>query len=138
LFAAYLTAFLKGSTSPVVGMAIIFYLLLVGLGIAFSYFWAELTYSNYKYEITVDTVKIELGVIGKKFVSIPYDRIQNVDIYRGVLERLLGLSDLHVQTAGISGYALTEGHIPGIDPALAEELRDKLIQLAKRPSKQGV
>ena len=138
LFAAYMTPLFKAETPQVVGMAVIFYFFMIGLSGIFSYLWAGLTYSNYKYQISDDAFKIELGVISKKFVSIPYDRIQNIDIYRGLLDRMLGLSDLHIQTAGISGYALTEGRIPGIDPSLAEELRAKLIQLAKKPTRQGV
>src|SRR3989344_5793196 len=64
--------------------------------------WAKLTYHFYRYELTDVGFRKELGVIHKKYVTIPYDRIQNVDIYRGVLARILGLSDLNIQTAGAS------------------------------------
>ena len=70
--------------------------------IAFSYLWARLTYHFYRYELTDNGFRKESGVIWKKYVSIPYERIQNVDIYRGIWARILGLSDLQIQTAGMS------------------------------------
>src|SRR3989344_2595268 len=86
------------------------------IGLPLKYIWARLFYNSYFFELTEDAIKIEKGVIWKKYVSIPYERIQNVDIYRGLFARLLGLSDLQVQTAGASGYSrygFAEGRLPG-------------------------
>src|SRR3989344_3581616 len=79
------------------------------------FFWAKLTYYFYRYELTDAGFRKELVVIYKKYVTIPYDRIQNVDIYRGILARLLGLSDLHIQTAGGSGYTGDTEGLPKAD-----------------------
>jgi uncharacterized membrane protein YdbT with pleckstrin-like domain len=109
----------------------IFFLAFLG----FAYFWATLTYNNFKYELGEDAFKKEEGVIFKKYVSIPYDRIQNVDIYRGLISRFMGLSDLQIQTAGFSFTsqygASTEGRLPALDKIIAEELRDELVKRAK-------
>ena len=108
-----------------------------------AYLFAKLGYNNWKYELTPDALRIEKGVIWKRYVSIPYERIQNVDIFRGILARMLQLSDLHIQTAGQSGGSgfgsLTggEGRLPGLDMQLAEQLRDQIINLAKG-KKSGV
>ena len=120
----------------------IFILSMVGLLsgyiiIKLLYWWANLLYKNYLYELTKETIKIERGVIWKKYISIPYERIQNVDIYRGVLARILGLSELHIQTAGYSGYIQTEGRLPGLSREDAEKIREDLIQRAKG-TKQGL
>ncbi len=84
----------------------------------------------------------ELGVIWKRYVTIPYDRIQNVDIYRGVIARLLGLSDLNIQTAGAtfgSGRsAFSEGRLLGLSRDIAEKLRDELILRARHSKNQGL
>jgi len=86
-------------------------------------------------------MKIEKGVIWKKYISIPYERIQNVDIYRGILARILGLSDLHIQTAGYSAYGKhgmgSEGRFPGLDTRTAEQLREQLVKRAKG-TRQGL
>lgn len=107
----------------------------------FSWIWAKLTYHFYRYELREDGFRKELGVIWKKYVTIPYDRIQNVDIYRGVISRILGLSDLNIQTAGVSAQvsrygawgAGAEGRLPGLSREVAEQLRDELVKRARQP-----
>lgn len=100
--------------------------------------WAKLTYHFYRYELTDAGFRKELGVIYKMYVTIPYDRIQNVDIYRGILDRILGLSNLNIQTAGASGVAGAEGRLPGLSREVAEQLRDELIQRARQSNNQGL
>ena len=108
--------------------------------------WAKLTYYFYRYELTDAGFRKELGVIYKKYVTIPYDRIQNVDIYRGILARILGLSDLNIQTAGMSAtvgrYGISgagsEGRLPALSREIAEQLRDELIQRARQAKNQGL
>ena len=112
----------------------------------FSWIWAKLTYRFYRYELREDGFRKELGVIYKKYVTIPYDRIQNVDIYRGILARMLGLSDLNIQTAGMSAtigrYGVSgggsEGRLPALSREIAEQLRDELIQRARQAKNQGL
>lgn len=101
-----------------------------------TYIWARLQYYFFGYEFASDDFKIEKGVILKKYVSIPYERIQNVDIHRGVIARFLGLSDLRIQTAGYSGQVGTEGHLPGLSARGAEDMRKELIRKAK--GSQGI
>ena len=110
--------------------------------IIFCYIWAELTYKSWKYEFTDTAFRIERGVIWKRYVSIPYGRIQNVDIYRGILTRILGLSTLKIQTAGLGGnytnrFGGAEGKLPGLSKEKAEELRDALIKKSQE-YKQGL
>ena len=107
-----------------------------------AYIWARLSYNFYRYELAGDGFRKELGVIWKKYVTIPYDRIQNVDIYRGIWARILGLSDIHIQTAGMGATgkygALSEGRLPGLSREIAEQLRDELIHRARQSKNQGL
>lgn len=118
---------------------------IIGLGfvniiiwILISYGFAKLSYKYWKYELGEDAIKIEKGVLWKKYVSIPYERIQNIDIYRGILDRLLGLSDVQIQTTGNSGQRKagfsSEGRLPGLDPETAEQLRDDLVKRSRGAS----
>jgi len=112
------------------------------LYLGFCYIWAKWTYNFWQYEAGEDTFKMEHGVIWKRYVSIPYERIQNIDIHRGVFARLLGLSDLRIQTAGFGGMhgkwgSSAEGNLPGIERNKAEELREQLIKRVKG-TKQGL
>lgn len=121
-------------------------LIITPLLIVFFFVWAKLTYHFYRYELREDGFRKELGIIWKKYVTIPYDRIQNVDIYRGVVARLLGLSDLHIQTAGMSAQVSrygsrglgAEGRLPGLSREVAEQLRDELIRRARHSTNQGL
>ena len=110
--------------------------LLTILGLAVTYYWADLTQKNYFYELADEDFKKEHGVINKKYVTIPYERIQNVDIHRNLLDRQLGLSQLKIQTAGAinpgSYGASAEGYLPGLDPQEAEWLREELIRRSTR------
>ncbi len=108
--------------------------------------WAKLTYHFYRYELLDAGFRKEYGVIYKKYTTIPYDRIQNVDIDRGILDRILGLSSLNIQTAGasatVSRYGVmgggAEGRLPGLSREVAEQLRDELIQRARQSKNQGL
>ncbi|MBU0647126.1 PH domain-containing protein [Patescibacteria group bacterium] len=101
--------------------------------------WAKLTYHFYRYELLDNGFRKELGVIYKKYVTIPYDRIQNININRGILARILGLSDLNIQTAGASAMGGgAEGILPAVSMAVGEQLRDELIQRTCQSKNQGL
>ncbi len=57
---------------------------------------------------------------------------------------MLGLSDLNIQTAGMSSVGrygrgvFAEGRLPGLSREEAEKLRDELISRAKKNSNQGL
>lgn len=112
----------------------------------FFWVWAKLTYHFYRYELRKEGFRKERGVIWKKYVTIPYSRIQNVDIYRGVIARVLGLSDLYIQTAGASAQVSrwgawgmgAEGRLPGLSREVAEQLRDELVKRAQQLGNQGL
>ena len=112
------------------------------LSVVLCFVWSKLRYRFFQFDLLDDAFRKEEGVIHKKYVSIPYDRIQNVDIYRGLLARMLGLSDLHIQTAGNSAMTRrgdnAEGRLPGLSKAVAEQMRDELIRRSRQPRNQGL
>ncbi|WP_058365297.1 PH domain-containing protein [Haloparvum sedimenti] len=80
-------------------------------------------YRRFEYELTEDTFDVVSGVVSRRDREIPYRRIQNVDISRGVVQRLLGLAAVDLETAGGSS---TEGSIRYVTPAEAERLRTEI------------
>jgi uncharacterized membrane protein YdbT with pleckstrin-like domain len=121
-------------------------LVLLIIDLVISFIWAKLSYGFYKYDLTDHGFKKESGVIYKKYVTIPYDRIQNVDINRGIIARLLGLSDLHIQTAGssssLSRYGVwgagAEGKLPGLTKEDAVRVQEELLVRIKQSKNQGL
>lgn len=99
--------------------------------------YSRLAYKNWRYEFGKDSVKLERGIIWKKYTNVPYNRIQNIDIHRGIFARMLGFSALDLQTAGASYYGRgvprSEGHIPAVSVKKADQLRDFLMgKISKR------
>lgn len=144
-FFAYIFAFRHIFTNdrlvePLIPAIILFlfnwWWVLVIILLIIQYIFAYLTYYFYRYELREDGFRKEHGIIWKKYVTIPYERIQNVDIYRGVWARILGLSDIQIQTAGmsttVSSYgAGSEGRLPGLSKEDAESMRDELVKRAR-------
>ena len=105
----------------------------MAIAIAFGLGWAKLVYNNFLYSLTDTDFRKESGVIYKKYVSIPYEKIQNVNMTRNILERLFGLSAIQVETAGSSAVTAksgrsAEGHLPGLSVQEAENLRNELLR----------
>jgi len=102
--------------------------------------YSRLAYKNWKYELTSHEIKLERGIIWKRYSAIPFERVQNIDIQRGILARMLGFSTLNIQTAGYHmaarGGAVSEGYIPAVSVKDAEEMRDFLIK--KIGKRQGL
>ena len=91
---------------------------------------AKYSYQFYRYELEKDCLKIEKGILWKKYKMIPYKKIQNIDISRGPLDRLFKLSNLHIQTAGYSSpYPQTyEGGLLGLSVQTAKDLQAELMK----------
>jgi membrane protein YdbS with pleckstrin-like domain len=79
------------------------------------------------YELRDDDLLFRRGLLWQRFVSVPYGRMQLVDINRGPVSRILGLSDLRFVTAAASSGVA----IPGLAAQDAEDLRDRLVELAE-------
>jgi len=84
-------------------------------------------YRTWRYEVQADALYLERGVVKHVETAVPFVRIQHVDTERGPVERLLGLSSVVVYTAGSRG---ADVEIPGLDPADADALHDRLRRLA--------
>lgn len=96
--------------------------------------YAKMAYNRWMYEFTPTNFKKESGIIWKRYSNIPYGRVQNVDITRGILARFFGFSTVMIQTAGYSyggRYGtMSEGYIPAVSPEEAEHIRDFLMKKA--------
>lgn len=135
---------LSGFLFTLSGFSAILIVLFIFLIIVFGEIVASLVYNAWGYEFTQRELKIQKGVIIKTYKSIPYERIQNVDIKRGILARIFGYSTLDIQTAGYSGYGrygrgLSEGHIPGVSISHAEKIREYIMsRISGRRTNQGL
>lgn len=82
-------------------------------------------YAFWRYQITADAVDLQRGFIFRKYEAIPISRIQNVTLEQGPLLRGQHLQSVKVQTAA------TTHEIAGVEEAVADALREQIMQLAK-------
>ncbi|MDE1798052.1 MAG: PH domain-containing protein [Candidatus Micrarchaeota archaeon] len=99
--------FSRGVFSP---LLILFLLVFIG-GPVYAYNHIE--YMSFTYELTETEFIIRQGVFTRDTIVIPYNRIQNVNTHRTLLERLLGLASLQIETAG-TNLSASEGTLPGV------------------------
>src|SRR5258708_2699313 len=105
--------------------------LLIGI---VTFFVAWLTYTNYRFALREDSLKITRGIFNKEEISIPYRQIQNVTIDRDLTFQMFGVSKVIISTAGegdtAEGKEGSEGILPAIDKAFAETLQNELLKRA--------
>ncbi|MFI7387424.1 PH domain-containing protein [Streptomyces sp. NPDC049813] len=85
---------------------------------------------SWRYAERADDLLISRGVLWREETIVPYGRMQLVEVTSGPLERKFGLSSLQLHTAA----AATDATIPGLVPAEAERLRDRLTELGEARS----
>lgn len=69
------------------------------------------------YQLREHDLSLRSGVITHRVESLPFSRIQHVNVHRGPIERSLGLATLQVSTAG------PDISIPGLTQADAERIK---------------
>jgi membrane protein YdbS with pleckstrin-like domain len=79
------------------------------------------------YRLRADDLVFKRGIMFHRLVSVPYGRMQLIDINRGPVARALGLAELKFVTAAAS----TGVSIPGLVDEEANALRDRLVGLAE-------
>lgn len=87
-----------GSTQFGLQTTTVIWLVSAAFFLAFSY---QLVYvRRFDYRLTADTFDIQSGVVSRRVREIPYRRVQNVDVSRNFLHRILGIAEVRVETAG--------------------------------------
>ncbi|MDR2587280.1 MAG: PH domain-containing protein, partial [Coriobacteriales bacterium] len=105
------------------------FLVIIVLAIILSY----LSYRRFLWEITESDIHIYSGIIFKKQVHIPFARVQSIDFNATVIDRILGLVKLKIETAG--GASNKGVLIPALKLGEAEALRAEVFA-RKRGSEQ--
>jgi membrane protein YdbS with pleckstrin-like domain len=127
--------------SPVPYISIIFLIVFLIVFILYnSYLKAYIR--NFTFQITTNHVIINHGVFRQSRATIPFGRIQNINITSGIFDRKYKLFTVNVETAGTSGYPLrgrrrgyakAEGYIPGQkEPLIIEsKIKERLYKVSK-------
>lgn len=87
---------------------------------------------TYFYEDEQDFLTIRKGVIMPAQIHVQYGKIQDVYVDQDLLDRILGIYDVHISSATYSSGI--EAHIDGVDKAGAEGLKNLLLHKINKGS----
>ncbi|SHI10003.1 PH domain-containing protein [Streptomyces sp. 3214.6] len=99
-------------------------------GIGWGWVLLGRNWRSWRYAERADDLLISRGVLWREETVVPYGRMQLVEVTSGPVERHFGLASVQLHTAA----AATDATIPGLDPAEAERLRDRLTELGEARS----
>ncbi len=77
------------------------------------------------YALRDKDIMYKSGLIWKSITTIPFSRIQHCEVKEGPIERIFGLSSLHIYTAGGSSSDID---IPGLHPQGAQDIKEFVLQ----------
>lgn len=112
------------SDLAVAAVAAIVVAVLATLG-GLNWWWTALVWRAWQFRVGEHALHLRHGVLTRHESTIPFHRVQHIDLEAGPLERRLGLTTLVLRTASAS----SDSTVPGIDAAHADELRTRILAL---------
>lgn len=120
-------------------------LLLYLVQIPFTYAMRRLDYETRWYAVTDRSLRIRAGLLRLQETTMSFANLQQVELQQGPLQRLLGLANVRVQSAGggggddphhQQGDSLHQGIFHSVDNA--EEIRDLILERLRRYRAAGL
>lgn len=105
--------------------------LLALLAACIAFLLAFLKYRTSRFSFEEFDLKVRTEILRREVLSFPYRQMQNVDIERGIIYRLCGVSKLVILTAGHddpSRSDRSEAVLDPVDAPLAEKIREELLE----------
>jgi putative membrane protein len=82
-----------------------------------------LHWKRFAYRVGPGEIRIDSGLLTRTHRSIPFDRVQDVDIIQGPVMRLLGLATVKFETGGSGPAGAADGSLQVISLERAQQLR---------------
>lgn len=84
---------------------------------------ALLRYWFFRFRLEEDRILIRQGFVKRTALDLPFDRVQGINVERSLVDRILGLVTVRLDTAGT---ATAEGRLPAVNSELADWLRTRV------------
>ncbi|WP_394749421.1 PH domain-containing protein [Spongiimicrobium salis] len=88
-----------------------------------------LSFQNFKFSVSKDHFVLSRGITKKKRIEIPRHKIQNVHLKQSLLQRLVGVVEVAIDTAGDTS---TEVTIKALENTKARALRTVLLNMTSK------
>lgn len=127
--AGSISSLVEAATSPradaivipiILGILLLSVMVIFGIAAGLT----ALAYKNLYYEVGPTEFSLYSGIISKKRVHVPYQRIQSVDQKASLLQRVFGVCNVSIDTAG--GAANKAVLVPYLTNQQADALRSEL------------
>jgi len=104
--------------------------------VAFGYltWWIPAFYRTADYRFTHDEIEYRRGVFFRQKTTVPYDRITNVGVSQGPIQRVVNAGAVGIHTAGYGGQAGAELTVGGVSDY--EEIKEQILaKVRERPAR---
>lgn len=99
--------------------------------------WGFLSWRATVYWVSGGAFHLRSGVLQKKERTIPLEHVQSVDTVQGILQRLFGVVEVRIETAG-GGSSEPDASLPAVSRKAADELRRELGGERREPEAADV
>jgi putative membrane protein len=102
------------------------------VAVALAALWGFLSWRATTYEVSGGTFRLRQGVLQKNERTIPLEHVQSVDTVEGIVQRLFGIVEVRIETAG-GGASEPDASLSALDRASAETLRREIEGARREP-----
>ncbi|MEE9232936.1 MAG: PH domain-containing protein [Nitrospirales bacterium] len=99
--------------------------------------WIPAFYRSLEYVIASDSIRANKGVFWKRRVTVPYEKITNLDVTQGPVQRMFSIGTLHVQTAGAGGTPGARAELRLLGVRDLDRLKDTIMEKVRGSSPAG-
>jgi uncharacterized membrane protein YdbT with pleckstrin-like domain len=94
--------------------------------------WLDWQFTHFL--VTDERVVSRTGVLAKRGVEIPLERISNINFRQGIWERVIGAGDLSIESAGQQGDSTFENvrHPDGVQQEIYRQMQVNVDKTARR------
>src|SRR5215218_7045023 len=103
---------------------------------ALAALWGFLSWRATTYTVTANSFRLRQGVFQKSERTIPLDHVQSVDTVQGVIQRVFGVVEVRIETAG-GGVSEPDASLAALDRDAAQALRREIEGSQKERSEEA-
>lgn len=122
-----------GRTAAMISLGVV-----LVLAVVLAVWYPPAKYARWRWRLTDLSLELHHGVWVRRTETLPYFRIQQIDVNQGPIDRLLDLASLEVTSASASGSVSLPGIPVGDAPAVRRALLERASQAAASDDGDGL
>ena len=108
--------------------------LIIGIILLFLLIRAILIYKNFQFKITNNHFILKQGILKKSNTSIPFDKIQNINFKQNIIQQIINVYEVSIETAGSTKTEIGIKALPFLKATALKELilSNKVFEKAEK------